>query len=156
MKSKSTDSIQDDTAAALDEAMLSKRPSREQQVGGLQPRTGQYAELDIANSVEMVKLLRTGADLANMENDLGSNVENSPSTTTRRQSSLYSRHPPQPETEQRLRSSIHRWSNKTIYKYVYGFGIFMVASLFLTFASILLLLAGNEDRLVRSLFHGED
>jgi hypothetical protein len=155
LKSKSTNSIQDDTASALDEARLSKRPSEEEQPGGLPPCTGPYAELDIVNTLEMVKLLGTGADPADMENDLGSNVQSSPSTTTRHQSGVYSKYPPQPETEQQLRSSIRRWSNKTIYKYVYGFGIFMVASSFLTLAGMLLMLAGNEDKLVSLLLHGD-
>lgn len=155
MKSKSTNSIQDDTASALDEAWLSKRLLEEEQLGGLPLCTGLYAELDIINAVEMVKLLGTGADPADMENDLGSNVQSSPSTATRHQSGVYSKHPPQPETEQQLRSSIHRWFNKTIYKYVYGFGIFMVASSFLTLAGMLLMVAGNEDKLVNLLLHGD-
>ncbi|KFZ14982.1 hypothetical protein V501_02943 [Pseudogymnoascus sp. VKM F-4519 (FW-2642)] len=67
LKSKSTNSIQDDTASALDEARLSKRPSEEEQPRGLPPCTGPYVELDIVNTVEMVKLLGTGADLADME-----------------------------------------------------------------------------------------
>ncbi|KFY82344.1 hypothetical protein V500_10610 [Pseudogymnoascus sp. VKM F-4518 (FW-2643)] len=99
--------IEDYTAVAPDEALLSNRPSKEEQPSGLPLCNDPYAELDMATGVDMAKLRRTGDDLVIMENDLGSKSKNSPG--------LSSEPPLQSEAEPQLRSSIHRWSNKTFY-----------------------------------------
>ncbi|OBT78882.1 hypothetical protein VF21_02796 [Pseudogymnoascus sp. 05NY08] len=106
--------IEDDTAAALDEAPSSNRSSEEGQAAvDILASIDPCSELDIATNVGMV---RTGTDLVNMENNLGSNSENPASTPTRRQSGLSSEQVLQLETEPQLRNSMHRWSAKTFYE----------------------------------------
>ncbi|KFY99700.1 hypothetical protein V498_00568, partial [Pseudogymnoascus sp. VKM F-4517 (FW-2822)] len=61
-------SIEDGTAAALEEALLSNRPSREEPSSGSLPCINPYAEQDIATDVDKARLRRSRPDLANMEN----------------------------------------------------------------------------------------
>jgi hypothetical protein len=111
-------------AVAVNEAPLSHRKSMEELP----------IEMDIATTVDLPKLQGVRTDVVNMENGLPSE------------------HLLQPETEPRLRSSIHRRSIKIVYKWVYGFGIFMMVFLFSTLGIIILVMAGNEDLLLGRLF----
>lgn len=104
----------DDTTVDVDEEPVSNiSSSTEQPSRHFSPNTDSHAEEDIGDtSIEMPT--RTGTDLVNMENQIGSATETAPGTTRRRQSDQSARrHQPAPQAH----SVNTLWPAEELYKH---------------------------------------